>query len=255
MSRIGTALVDWTNYIIDVNRINILNEGSIKYAISELLEVIKSDQNVNSKNRAPMYGNMPSILDYKFEFTHPIFSDRSIDLQIKGSSFEDNYSFMEFKFVTKESTQSDKLQFYANDIFRLYALAKDTDQPVSTYFLALGEMDIYKEVFGIENRKQNPKMKISKKNFEPDNTNRPSTKFFNSFLPQDFDKPLSIDLSGSDYIKGFLSKFNEDYTYRDETKKIENTDTVKIDLEFSNLSSMDYRSNKTMAVQIWHIYN
>lgn len=255
MSRIGTALVDWTNYIIDVNRINILNESSIKYAISELLEVIKTDQKVNSKSRAPMYGNMPSILNYKFEFTHPIFSDRSIDLQIEGSYSEENYSFMEFKFVTKESTQSDKLQLYANDIFRLYALAKDTDKSVSTYFLAIGEMDIYKEVFGIENRKQNPKMKISEKDFEPDNTNRPSTKFFNILLPQDFNMPLNIDLSACDYINGFLSRFNEDYEYRDETKKIENTDTVKIDLEFSNLNSMDYRSNKTMAVQIWHIYN
>ena len=38
---LADSLFHWVNYIVDVKRRAILNEGSIKYAISEYLEVSK----------------------------------------------------------------------------------------------------------------------------------------------------------------------------------------------------------------------
>ena len=86
---IARALQHWSCYICDVKRSGILNEGSIKYAISEFLVVAQVQRPENTNSIAP------TIIDYKFEFTHPIFVSRTIDLKVnyttKGQSIESYY--------------------------------------------------------------------------------------------------------------------------------------------------------------------
>ncbi len=129
---IARALQHWSCYICDVKRSGILNEGSIKYAISEFLVVAQVPRPENTNSIAP------TIIDYKFEFTHPIFVSRTIDLKVnfttKGQSIE---SYYEFKYARERNISKDESARYIDDIFRLASLVMN-DSSIEAYFLLLG---------------------------------------------------------------------------------------------------------------------
>ena len=263
MSRIGTALVDWTNYIIDVNRFKILNEGSIKYAVSELLEVLrlKTASEKGSQN-PPIFGEVPFIYDYTFEYLHPIYKNRDFDLHISTSNEEYIYTAMEFKFLADNSLSDSALKLYIYDLLRLYALTKDNNLRVSPYFLIIGEMSNYKEVFGIDKNSQTlnmpPKVGHGVKEEGQSSENIPySATLFTKVLPQDLQDVKETKLSelkNSENVS-MLDSFNGDYKLREGKEALKGSDKMKIELEFSNLGGHDYRTDNSMAVQIWHIYN
>ena len=263
MSRIGTALVDWTNYIIDVNRFKILNESSIKYAVSELLEVLrlKTASEKGSQN-PPIFGEVPFIYDYTFEYLHPIYKNRDFDLHISTSNEEYIYTAMEFKFLADNSLSDSALKLYIYDLLRLYALTKDNNLRVSPYFLIIGEMSNYKEVFGIDKNSQAlnmpPEVGHGVKEEGQSSENIPySATLFTKVLPQDLQDVKETKLSelkNSENVS-MLDSFNGDYKLREGKEALKGSDKMKIELEFSNLGGHDYRTDKSMAVQIWHIYN
>lgn len=256
MSRIGTALVDWTNYIIDVNRFKILNEGSVKYAVSELLEVLrlKTASEKESQN-PPIFGDPPFIYNYTFEYLHPIYKKRDFDLHIATSTEENHYTAMEFKFLANSSLPNSILKLYIYDLLRLYALSKDKDLKVESYFLIIGEMSNYKEVFGIDQEPHAINMNHTEGQCDEDK--HYSSNLFTKVLPQNLFEVKETKLSelkDSSNVS-MLNSFNEDYELREGKETLKGTDKMKIELEFSNLGGDDYRTSKSMAVQIWRIFN
>lgn len=96
---IDNAMKHWANYIFDVKRREILNEGAIKYGISEYLV---STDNIYNKNNRTIVAGEPKIEEVKFEKTHKLFMNRSVDLNFKvceGNDVIDVY--FEFKYIKK----------------------------------------------------------------------------------------------------------------------------------------------------------
>ena len=96
----------WSNYIFDVKRGEILNEGSIKYGISEYLV---SSENFYKGNSRTIVTGQPKIIDVKFEKTHKLFKNRSVDLNFKVYESEEVIDvFLEFKYIKKIPLPSDE---------------------------------------------------------------------------------------------------------------------------------------------------
>lgn len=129
---LAQALQHWTCYICDVRRSDILNEGSIKYAISEFLEVSKST-NTSRSGCA-----IPRITRYQFEYTHPVDKSKTMDLEIFYAVGETEFqSLYEFKYARVLNITKNESELYIDDIFRL-ATISNWNANIDTYFLLLG---------------------------------------------------------------------------------------------------------------------
>ena len=134
---IGNSMKHWTNYIFDVKWGDIINEGAIRYGISEYLVATE-----NFHKEKVLDIGQPKIKDIKFEQVHKIFEKRSVDLYLNVSEGEDDIDvFFEFKYITKCPLPSNESDRYINDLFRLASLAKlsneNKKQKVSLCWLAI----------------------------------------------------------------------------------------------------------------------
>ena len=112
---IGDSMKHWSNYISDVKRGEILNEGSIKYGISEYLV---STENFYKGNNRTIITGQPMIKDIKFEKTYKLFKNRSVDLNFKVCEGDDLIdAFFEFKYIKKSPLPSDERVRYIYDFF------------------------------------------------------------------------------------------------------------------------------------------
>lgn len=144
-NKLARALQHWACYICDVMRSQILNEGSIKYAISEYLEVAKIQKPLNTNSIAP------TISEYKFESTHPVFISRTIDLKINYTNQDKNYeSYYEFKYARERNISKAESARYIDDIFRLATLVMN-NHSYEAYFLLVGPKQLVESLFSVGN--------------------------------------------------------------------------------------------------------
>lgn len=136
---LADSLFHWVNYIVDVKRREILNEGSIKYAISEYLEVSK--QKLSQRTTIASV----QVKEYVFEFTHPIYKGKSMDLNVTfHGKYNETPIFVEFKFLHNDKFYDSTMDTCIDDIFRLYSVS--SSKKGRSFFLLLAERDQIRSV-------------------------------------------------------------------------------------------------------------
>lgn len=147
---IGDSMKHWSNYIFDVKRGEILNEGSIKYGISEYL--VSSENFYKGKSRTIVTGQ-PEIKDVKFEKIHKLFKNRSVDLNFKVCEGDDKIDvYLEFKYIKNIPLPPDERERYIFDFFRLASLAKSANnEKIDCYFMLVGPPSMAKTLMSLHN--------------------------------------------------------------------------------------------------------
>lgn len=276
---IGNSLIHWTSYLVDVNRQNIINEGSIKYGISELLEVSKAQ--TENKVRG-----IPSISSYKFEEEHPNYLNRDIDLMIDikdVGSISKSTLYTEFKYVhskidndgnggptiNTEQLQEDEVNRYIDDIFRLLSLVKNNETNKS-FFLVLGLKQDVDKVFTSNtfNRKRKmPKLPEGVKDkFNLVEENNVLKQIFPYKLHECRTSKLSdikFEKAGITHIQRFNGAYLPDPSENDSKtqslkkqqksiKILDENDQVSLSLIFDKSSGRDDELYE-LAVKIWQV--
>jgi len=117
INQLATAVMHWLSYTSAVGRNYILNEGSIKYPVSEYLE------------RTTRY-----VDDIMLEFGHPKLSMKRFDLFYKKKRSEK--SVFEFKYIKNGSSRKrEEKQRIFNDLMRLHLYLSGKNK---SYFLICG---------------------------------------------------------------------------------------------------------------------
>lgn len=245
---IGDSMKHWSNYIFDVKRGEILNEGSIKYGISEYLV---SSENFYKGNSRTIVTGQPKIIDVKFEKTHKLFKNRSVDLNFKVYESEEVIDvFFEFKYIKKIPLPSDEKERYIYDFFRLASLAKLANgDKIECYFMLVGPTIMVKTLMSPLNEGEavddESRMSI---NFLPNSVHSEMV----NCLPKSKDTTNQIiirELLCDD--NPYLNRFNEGYKYRDDIndeEKLSLDNQLNITLKYSTDSS-----NEKISVYIWQI--
>lgn len=244
---LAQALQHWTCYICDVRRSDILNEGSIKYAISEFLEVSKSTD--TSKSGCAI----PRITKYQFEYTHPVYKSKTMDLEISYVLEEtDRQSLYEFKYARVLNITKNESERYIDDIFRL-ATISNWDANIDTYFLLLGPKQY------VENLLTECHKNVAQINY-PSIAKPKSSMQYN----ENIRLMLSLERVGSqkkfnvDDLKSYddksqLERFYSNYDIReikDENCKLLPTTVITSELVYTNLSSVGHDD---IIVNIWKV--
>lgn len=245
---IARALQHWSCYICDVKRSEILNEGSIKYAISEFLVVAQVPKPENTNTIAP------TITDYKFEFTHPIYVSRTIDLKIDYTTNGQNIeSYYEFKYARERNISKDESARYIDDIFRLASLVMN-DSSIEAYFLLLGPKQHIENLLSAETN-------VATIQCLPNRTKNTAIYKENIQKMLSLDKKLpSVTFTPSDLKpydeEGQAERFNDDYKkIRSDIApdiKIQSTTEITTELIHSN---SDVVSHDDIIVNVWRITN
>ena len=150
---IGDSMKHWSNYINDVKRGEILNEGSIKYGISEYL--VSTENFYKAKSRTIVTGQ-PKIIDVKFEKTHKLFKNRSVDLNFKVCEGDNKIDvFFEFKYIKNIPLPPDERERYIFDFFRLASLVKSANgDNIECYFMLVGPPNMAKTLMSTLNGRE-----------------------------------------------------------------------------------------------------
>lgn len=235
---IGNSLKYWANYIWAVKRDKIINEGAIKYGISEYLV---ASENMMA-NRLAI--GQPEILNVQFEQTHKVFKRKRTDLHfdvIDGN--KRNTIFFEFKYLRELPLPRHEINRYINDFFRLAALSK-LENTHECFFMLMGSPIQISEML---TQSYDNRMRI---NELPTNDH------------QEIIQCLSLKLNCcckiklSDYTDQkkelHLDRFHNDYLYRDDIEdqyKLQQNDVVKITLKYMT----PVKGPENIGVYIWEI--
>ena len=210
---IGDSMKHWSNYIVDVKREEILNEGSIKYGISEYL--VSTEKFYKGNSRTIVTGQ-PMIKDVKFEKTHILFKNRSVDLNFNVCEGDDVIDvYFEFKYIKNIPLPSEERKRYIYDFFRLASLAKSANgNNIECYFMLVGQQEKAKTLMSPHNEREvvNDEERVII-NELPNSIHSEIVKC----LPKSKDATNHVILrellcDGNPY----LNRFNEDYKYRDD---------------------------------------
>ena len=246
ITEIGNSMKHWANYIHDVKRGAIINEGAIKYGISEYL--VASGSFADYPYRNTNLG-VPQIQKIKFERTHDLFKNRRIDLSFNIDDGENVIEvFFEFKYLNSAHLPEHEKDRYINDLFRLAALAKhyNESKKCECYFMLVGkpkkvEQLVIGNVTDTEHRRDNIK------GLPKDNNSEIKDCFA---LEENGIKEVVLgDLSNGKGVS-HLNRFEQDYIYRDEIKKqskLDDSDCMMISLKYST------PSNEEVGVYIWQV--
>lgn len=244
---LAQALQHWTCYICDVRRSDILNEGSIKYAISEFLEVSKST-NTSKSGFA-----IPRITKYQFEYTHPVYKSKTMDLEISYALGEtERQSLYEFKYARVLNITKNESERYIDDIFRL-ATIHNWNAKTDAYFLLLGPKQY------VENLLTECHKNVAHINLPATAKPKSSTQYNDNIrMMLSLDSVRSkrefniADLKSYD-DKSQLDRFYSNYDIRevkDENCKLLPTTVITSELVYTNLSSIGHDD---IIVNIWKI--
>lgn len=245
---IGDSMKHWSNYIFDVKRGEILNEGSIKYGISEYL--VSSENFYKGKSRTIVTGQ-PEIKDVKFEKIHKLFKNRSVDLNFKVCEGDDKIDvYFEFKYIKNIPLPPDERERYIFDFFRLASLAKSANnEKIDCYFMLVGPPSMAKTLMSLHNEGEvvngEGRLKI---NELPNSIHSEIVKCF----PRTKDITNHVTLrellcDGNPY----LNRFHEDYKYRDDVN-----DEVKLSLDNRMNITLKYTTDspkEKIGVYIWQV--
>ena len=241
-------LKHWSNYIFDVKRGEILNEGSIKYGISEYLV---SSENFYKGNSRTIVTGQPKIINVKFEKTHKLFKNRSVDLNFKVYESEEVIDvFLEFKYIKKIPLPSDERERFIYDFFRLSSLAKLANgDKIECYFMLVGPQKMAKTLMSPHT--------------EGEAVNDEERMIINELLDSihsEIVKCLPISKDATNHVilrellcdnNPYLNRFNEDYKYRDDVN-----DEVKLSLDNQLNITLKYTTNSIdgkIGVYIWQV--
>ena len=245
---IGNSMKHWSNYIFDVKRGEILNEGSIKYGISEYL--VSTENFYKEKSRTIVIGQ-PEIKDIKFEKTHKLFKNRSVDLNFKvceGNDIVDVY--FEFKYIKNIPLPPDERERYIFDFFRLASLAKSAnDEKNECYFMLVGPPCMAKTLMSPHNEGE-----------AVNGEGRLTINELPNSIHSEIVKCLPISKDTTNHVTFrellcdgnlYLNRFNEDYKYRDDVN-----DEVKLSLDNQMNITLKYTTdspNEKIGVYIWQV--
>ena len=250
---IGDSMKHWSNYIFDVKRGEILNEGSIKYGISEYL--VSTENFYKGKSRTIVTGQ-PEIKDVKFEKTHKLFKNRSVDLNFKVCEGDDKIDvYFEFKYINNIPLPADERERYIFDFFRLASLAKSAnDENIECYFMLVGPPQKAKILMSPLNEGEavNDESRMSINNL-PDSVHSEIIKCL----------PISKDASNHITLRElrcegnpYLNRFHEDYKYRDDVNdeiKLSLDNQMNITLKYTTDSPNTDFPNEKIGVYIWQV--
>jgi hypothetical protein len=228
ITRIGDSLYHWTNYLADVDRVDVLRESAIDYAISEVLEVNK---HYNGK-RGYVLKKLPPVFKFKFRHPHPFLVKRSVDLYANTNMPKDNELYSEFKYVQSSvgTEDSDECQRYFNDLFRLLLIQKQSSNKETCLFIVAGKNLYFSQYFRMNKRKDN------KQSFFKD---------ILSFSLAEEKREITIRLKS---FEKYLKRFNEDYTYKPDTSCLNENDRIKTHLAYFRDGEDDF-----IHVAVWEI--
>ena len=217
ITKIGDSLYHWMNYLSDVERVNVIRESAVDYAISEVLEISKHSNSKGGK----VLKRLPIISRYKFRFPHPFLQKRSIDLRAIANIPKGNELYSEFKYVNRDvfNPAGDECQRYFDDLFRLLFVQKFLGAKTLSLFIVAGKQADFRERFKQEDQKRNATGTFA--NFLSfDENNRDKSNDLTQFL--------SPPPYGIDYFKVFEGK----YTVKDPSKRLIATDLLHTHLAF-----------------------
>lgn len=122
-SQLAATIKWWLNYISSVGRNYILSEGSIKFPFAEYLE-------------------RSNVKDIKFEYSHPCFLKKRIDLAFSDNKTNSNQEYAyEFKYIKDASTKDpEEKQRIFDDLMRLFFYA-ESNSSRKGFFLICGAQD------------------------------------------------------------------------------------------------------------------
>ncbi|MBQ3609057.1 MAG: hypothetical protein IJA03_03325 [Bacteroidaceae bacterium] len=236
---IGNSMRYWANYISAVKRDRILNEGSIKYGISEYLV---ASENLSSKRVST---GQPRIEKVIFEESHDIFKKRRSDLLIEVSEGETTKNiFFEFKYI-KKTINRNEINRYIDDIFRLASLIKYKDDR-ECFFMLVGVPEHIKKLLGkLEEEHRVNINDLPHIDFDdikeclPYNTSESS-------------KTINLEEFGNNTGENHLERFKSEYEYRSNVisnKRLSPSNRITIELKYNT----EHGNNESIAVYIWQI--
>ena len=245
---ISDSMKHWSNYINDVKRVEILNEGSIKYGISEYLV---STENFYKKEGRTIVTGQPKIKDVRFERTHKLFKNRSVDLNFKVCEGDDKIDvYFEFKYIKNTPLPPNERERYIFDFFRLASLVKSAnDEEIECYFMLVGPPQKAKLLMSPLNEGEavNDESRMSINNL-PDSVHSEIVKCL----------PISKDATNHVTLRElrcednpYLNRFHEDYKYSDDVN-----DEIKLSLDNQMNITLKYTTdspNEKIGVYIWQV--
>lgn len=228
ITRIGDSLYHWTNYLADVDRVDVLRESAIDYAISEVLEVNK---HFNGK-RGRVLKRLPTVIKFVFRHPHPFLVKRSIDLYAITNLPKDNELFSEFKYVQSSvgTEESDECQRYFNDLFRLLLIQKQSSKKKLCLFIVAGKNLLFSQYFRMNKRKDHKQSVF---------------KDILSFSLAEEEREITIQLN---LFNKYLNKFNEKYNYKLDTPCLNENDMIRTHLAYLRDGEEDI-----IHVAVWEI--
>lgn len=237
---IGNSMRYWANYICAVQRGKILNEGSIKYGISEYLV---ASENIHS-NRNATSENQPLIKEVEFEKSHDVFKRRRSDLYFEvyenGQTIE---TYFEFKYLKGYTLPTEENNRYIDDFFRLASLLKNKSK-CECYFMLVGNSETIKNL--LKTNSDSTRQPIN-------NTPKPASKDINECLSLEYNNPKTVNLNNfkDDKEQLHLDRFITRYDYKDAITKLDNNDELSITLKYPRTSTNELISD--IGVYIWQI--
>lgn len=237
---IGNSMKYWANYICAVQRGKILNEGSIKYGISEYLV---ASENMDSNRNATSI-NQPSIKEVEFEKSHDVFKRRRSDLYFKASENDKTIEiYFEFKYLRGYSLPYEENNRYIDDLFRLASLLKNKSN-CECYFMLVGNSETIKNI--LKTNSDTTRLTIA-------HISHHTSKDINECLSLEYNHPQTVKLINlkDDKDQPHLARFITKYEYKDEITKLENNDELNITLKYPKTSTNEMISD--IGVYIWQI--
>lgn len=217
ITKIGDSLYHWMNYLSDVERVNVIRESAVDYAISEVLEISKHSNIKGGR----VLKKPPMVLKYKFRFPHPFLKKRSVDLHAVANIPKGNDFFSEFKYVNRDVyyPAGDECQRYFDDLFRLLYVKKFLGAQTLSLFIVAGKQADFRERFKQEDKSRN------------------ATGTFADFLSfdeknRDKSNDLTKIISKSPYLIDYFKVFDRKYIVKDPSKRLIATDVLHTHLAF-----------------------
>lgn len=236
---IGDSMTHWANYIFNVWREDILNEGSIKYGISEYL--VSSKGLLSNRDN----GTSSKIEKIKFEYTHPIFKSKRLDLYFQESFTSNGKSekqniYIEFKFMRINGFTKDHCKYYIYDLLRLASIRINKLDSTRAFFMLVGNSEQIKEELKC---KKDESKRINIKPKKADEIKKKFCKYLNT------ETEINFTVNELEQDFKILESFNSEYDYKDGVRKVNNNDRISL----KKVYPTEEGPKNKMGVYIWEI--
>ncbi len=129
VSNMGAAIAHWLGFQDKIGRSFMMNEDALKYPLADYL--------VNAGNT--------DVETIKFEYPHPNFSSRQVDLAIINNTTKEINNMFELKLAKQITRDTSEKQRIFDDLMRLYLASLVTTS--KCYFIIVGKSVNFEENF------------------------------------------------------------------------------------------------------------